>query len=154
MNLVKTGSSVNRTFKIEGETQMPKLIGTTTEPDNAGVTGDSSQWNGVIGVTHATNFAHAGVAGVADDGIGNGVYGRSAMGTGVLGESNNIGIIGKGGQLAGQFLGNVQITGSLDVQGTVLYHDGVRRVLHDVINSIQDQLADIRRRLDNAGIPR
>lgn len=60
-----------------------------SDADNlAGVTGVSSKYNGVLGVTKANG--HAGVAGVSDDEInpGNGVYGRSKRANGVFGISS------------------------------------------------------------------
>lgn len=56
-----------------------------TNPGEAGVTGTSSQFNGVLGVTHSNG--HAGVAGVSDDGVGSGIYGRSKNANGVVGYS-------------------------------------------------------------------
>ena len=103
---------------------MASLIGTTTEPNTAGVTGESSKFNGVLGQTTADG--HAGVAGVSDEGKGNGVYGRSKNangilgyssstndngvaginlqgGTGVLGQSDGIGVRGISGKQAGVY---------------------------------------------------
>ena len=51
----------------------------------AGVLGTSTTYNGVLGVTTAEG--HAGVAGVCDNGAGNGLYGRSANQHGVYGHS-------------------------------------------------------------------
>ena len=52
-----------------------------TNPGEPGVTGTSSQFNGVLGITTANG--HAGVAGVSDEGIGSGIYGRSQNANGV-----------------------------------------------------------------------
>jgi hypothetical protein len=49
----------------------------------AGVRGDSSIFNGVLGYTTADG--HAGVAGVCDTGKGNGIYGRANNANGVIG---------------------------------------------------------------------
>ena len=194
---------------------MSTVVGSTTDPGTAGVSGDSEQWNGVLGVSRGVG--QAGVAGVnesagngvygrgtgngvwghgmsgvdavgvvgisdqndgvrgfsstpgksgtvgvhtgengsglwgsADNGrgvsgfskISSGVYGRSEGNEGVRGESlnanhggvvgvslavgghgvygtcdNGIGVIGKGGQLAGRFEGDVEVTGNLTLQG-------------------------------------
>ena len=57
---------------------MPNLVGQTTDSGVAGVLGESSTFNGVLGVTTADG--HAGIAGVCDNSNGNGVYGRSKQG--------------------------------------------------------------------------
>ena len=49
----------------------------------AGVLGESTIFNGVLGYTTADG--HAGVAGACDEGNGNGVYGRSKNANGVIG---------------------------------------------------------------------
>lgn len=63
----------------------------------AGVTGVSSRYNGVLGVTTANG--HAGVAGVSDSprNPGNGVYGRSKLANGVIGFSSAKGSAGVAG---------------------------------------------------------
>jgi hypothetical protein len=71
------------------EIVMPNLIGKTTDPGIAGVLGESSTFNGVLGVTTADG--HAGVAGVSDTGVSNGVYGRSKQANGVIGFSSATG---------------------------------------------------------------
>ncbi|MFJ3164396.1 hypothetical protein [Streptomyces kanasensis] len=78
-----------------------------------GVRGQSSNHDGVQGVTHAAG--RAGVVGVCDDPVGgNGVLGRSNNASGVAGvSSSGIGILGRGGQLAGRFEGNVEVTGDI-----------------------------------------
>jgi hypothetical protein len=65
------------------------LSGTSDQPGVAGVTGSSTSFNGVLGVTTADG--HAGVAGVCDTGASNGVYGRSKAATGVIGFSEGVG---------------------------------------------------------------
>ena len=57
--------------------------------------GDSTQGNGVLGVTTATG--HSGVAGVSDEGISNGVFGRSKNADGVIGFSSADGHAGVAG---------------------------------------------------------
>lgn len=64
---------------------MAQVVGTSDQPGVAGVTGQSSEFNGVLGETTADG--HAGVAGVSDSGVGNGVYGRSQNANGVYGHS-------------------------------------------------------------------
>jgi hypothetical protein len=101
----------------------------------AGVIGESSAYNGVRGISHATH--HAGVFAL-NDSTGpavvavakqwHGVYGETAStvggagvwgehkssGSGVLGVSNSgIGIEGRGGRLAGYFQGDVEVTGDI-----------------------------------------
>jgi hypothetical protein len=148
----------------KGVFTMAEVLGTSTAPATAGVTGRSTQFNGVLG--ESTADGHAGVAGVNDTGTGNGVYGRSALGDGVLGVATGdgksgvagvnddgtgngvygrsakgdgvvgvatangksgvagvnegdggVGIYGRGQRLAGLFDGNVDIIGSLSVEG-------------------------------------
>lgn len=79
------------------------VLGKST--DNAGVVGESAKFHAVFGISHDVN--NAGVFGTNDNG-GFGVIGVSEQG---------IGISGKGGRLAGRFEGNVEVTGSLTVQG-------------------------------------
>jgi hypothetical protein len=70
----------------------------------AGVVGDSAIFHGVFGATHS---GMAGVFGTSDAG-----------GTGVAGQSDRgIGIHGKGGQLAGKFEGDVEVTGDIRLTG-------------------------------------
>ena len=75
---------------------MPSLTGQTTNPNEAGVLGESSQFEGVRGVSHADY--HGGVVGINDDqsnAAGPGVYGMS-KGTGVWGDSQTwMGVYGK-----------------------------------------------------------
>ncbi|MFI1700697.1 hypothetical protein ACH419_32680 [Streptomyces bobili] len=78
-----------------------------------GVRGQSTVHDGVQGVTRANG--RAGVVGVCDDPVGgNGVLGRSNNASGVVGQSSTgIGVLGVGGQLAGRFEGNVEVTGDI-----------------------------------------
>jgi hypothetical protein len=64
---------------------MSSVKGNSDEPGIAGVLGESSTFNGVLGYTTAAG--HAGVAGACDEGDGNGVYGRSKNVDGVVGYS-------------------------------------------------------------------
>jgi len=95
---------------------MPPMNGKSTEPDVPGVLGESTQYNGVLGVSTANG--HSGVAGVHDEGVGNGVYGRSKGGDGVQGfssaeghagvagandDGNGIGVYGRSTQQAGVY---------------------------------------------------
>jgi hypothetical protein len=59
----------------------------TNVPETAGVLGTSTIYNGVLGYTTAEG--HAGVAGACDEGLGNGVYGRSKNRVGVFAVSEN-----------------------------------------------------------------
>lgn len=74
---------------------MANVIGQTTDPGVAGVLGESSTFNGVLGITTAEG--HSGVAGVCDTGSGNGVYGRSKKANGVIGFSSSNGSAGVAG---------------------------------------------------------
>jgi hypothetical protein len=72
------------------------LKGQSADPEVAGVLGESSTFNGVLGLTTADG--HAGVAGVCDDGNGNGVFGRSKNRNGVYGVSSaaeHSGVVGQ-----------------------------------------------------------
>jgi len=75
---------------------MATLKGTTNQPNEVGVLGESGKFEGVRGVSHAGY--HGGVVGVNDnagDAAGPGVYGES-RGTGVWGVSKTwIGVYGK-----------------------------------------------------------
>jgi hypothetical protein len=64
---------------------MPPVTNKVTASGEAAFVGESSQFNGVLGFT--TSEGHAGVAGVSDNGVGNGVYGRSKNANGVIGYS-------------------------------------------------------------------
>jgi hypothetical protein len=79
-----------------------------TSRDNAGIVGASEKFHAVFGISHGVN--NAGVFGTNDKG-GFGVIGVSEQG---------IGISGRGGRLAGLFEGNVEVKGSLNVQGVDL----------------------------------
>ncbi len=70
-------------------------IFTATNEGEAGVTGTSALFNGVLGIT--TSDGHSGIAGVSDSGIGNGVYGRSQNVDGVVGYSSATGHSGVAG---------------------------------------------------------
>jgi hypothetical protein len=97
--------------------------------DNAGpgVFGESLKGEGVRGVSHSAN-GRGGVVGTCDN-SGPGVFGESQSGTGVFGVSHGgapavtgqndspagIGIFGKGGRLAGRFVGDVEVTGDIQM---------------------------------------
>lgn len=79
--------------------------------ENAGVVGESTKFHAVFGISHSSH--NGGVFGANDNG-GWGVIGRSDSNTGVSGESaTGIGVHGKGGQLAGLFEGDVEVTGDI-----------------------------------------
>ena len=115
---------------------------TATNPGEPGVMGTSSQFNGVLGVTTANG--HAGVAGVSDEGVGNGIYGRSKNANGVVGYSganghngvagvnedgNGHGVYGRSKHAAGVFGQSAEFNGVLGVS-TANGHSGVAGV-HD-----------------------
>jgi hypothetical protein len=99
--------------------------------DNAGpgVFGESLKGEGVRGVSHSA-AGRGGVVGTCDN-SGPGVFGESQTGTGVFGVSHGgapavtgqndspggIGVFGKGGRLAGQFVGDVEVTGDIRLTG-------------------------------------
>ncbi len=108
------------------------VVGTNdnqTDTAGPGVYGESIMGEGVRGVSHAQ--FHGGVVGTKDnqtDTAGPGVYGESSNGEGVRGvghssnhgavvgtndNPNGIGVFGKGGRLAGQFEGDVEVTGKV-----------------------------------------
>jgi hypothetical protein len=75
-----------------------------------GVEGRSSSGTGVFG--ESTALSGNGVFGVANNGTG--VRGSSASGYGVAGFSTNgFGVYGESGKVAGQFIGNVVVSGTL-----------------------------------------
>lgn len=74
---------------------MPSITNKVTQSGEAAFVGESSLFNGVLGVT--TSEGHAGVAGVSDSGVGNGVYGRSKNANGLVGYSSATGHNGVAG---------------------------------------------------------
>lgn len=101
--------------------------GATTAPsERVGVYGTGSNGGslGGIGVHGATDtnagvlgeaLSGAGLAGFSSSGVG--VRGVAGQGFGVVGISNGIGVLGWGGDDAGLFLGNVEVTGTLSKGG-------------------------------------
>ncbi|PGE68220.1 hypothetical protein [Bacillus toyonensis] len=71
------------------------ISGDSNTPNTAGVSGISSTYNGVLGITTADG--HSGVAGVSDTGNGHGIYGRSAQNDGVVGTTKGNGKAGIAG---------------------------------------------------------
>ncbi|MEU4703292.1 hypothetical protein [Nonomuraea dietziae] len=99
--------------------------------DGQGVMGRSQTSHGVVGDTRSDpSRGHAGVLGahlangmgvIGESGGGAGVVGTTKSGTGVIGESKTgqgIGVLGRGGRVAGRFEGMVEITGALAVEGS------------------------------------
>jgi len=97
-----------------------------------GVLGESAKRMGVYGVTYASSGTEPGVKGYSASSsalaagvggvyggsstLGAGVYGDSANGIGALGIGGNVGVLGYNanpGGLAGYFLGNVHVNGTL-----------------------------------------
>jgi hypothetical protein len=104
-----------------------------TDPDVAGVMGESNTGPGVLGISIATaGFANMPGSG-ASDGVqghsaGNGVHGISTgqTGSGVRGENTAGGYgVWASGQTAGRFDGDVELNGNLKVgsQGDVILND-------------------------------
>lgn len=114
---------------VSGESEtFQGVLGTSTE--NAGVVGDSKKFHAVFGISH--DVKNAGVFGTNDKG-GFGVIGVSEKG---------IGISGKGGKLAGQFEGNVEVTGSLFVGGVNVAAQLQR--IQQLEQQLEQQGADVR----------
>ncbi|QEL82601.1 hypothetical protein DN407_29325 (plasmid) [Bacillus sp. JAS24-2] len=67
---------------------------------------------GAAGVFGANNHESDGT-GVQGNGPKAGIAGWSPNGNGVLALSNNIGIVAQGGQLAGRFVGDIEVTGDV-----------------------------------------
>jgi hypothetical protein len=111
-----------------------------------GVIGVSDTQNGVLGISFQTgpevpNTSNtAAVVGSSDQ--QHGVIGTSNASVGVIGFSNNIGVLGyttTPGSLAGSFLGDVNVDGDLAVSGQIIagikdaivpFPDGSKRRLH------------------------
>jgi hypothetical protein len=119
---VNTGSGI----ALDGESD--GLLAEST--DGRGVEGRSETNFGVRAVStksvglRATSVEGRGIEALAErDGVG--LVAQSASGDGVFGISQSgIGVHGKGGKLAGQFEGDVQITGTLSVAGDVVLTGG------------------------------
>lgn len=112
---------------------MAPLAGNSASEAVPGVFGENSTGEGVKGVSHAA--WHGGVVGTNDNASPNpgpGVYGESKNGEGVRGVSHSadhgavvgtndnpagVGIYGKGGRLAGQFIGSIEVTGDVVLTG-------------------------------------
>jgi hypothetical protein len=122
---------------------VPAVIGTNTGGGD-GVLGGSDTGNGVVGMTNTgrgvSGSASATGAGVyGTSGTGYGVYGSSAANNGVHGESasaqhsavcginsnGGIGIRGQSSGNAGEFEGNVSVTGDVTATGKVTAADVV-----------------------------
>lgn len=87
---------------------------------------------GLIGV--GTTADRAGVEGI-----------NQGHGSGVLGEaSNGIGVLGRGGRLAGKFEGDVEITGKLSVAGLDV---------QTTIQSLMDRINSLEQRVDQLENP-
>jgi hypothetical protein len=119
---------------------MPSITNKVTESGEAAFVGESSLYNGVLGVT--TSEGHNGVAGVSDEGVGNGVYGRSKNADGVVGyssstshngvagvneEGNGNGVYGRSKRAAGVYGESAEFNGVLGVT-TADGHAGVAGV--------------------------
>ncbi len=76
-----------------------------------GVFGESTDGDGVFG----ESISGDGLAGLSSTGIG--VSGVSGQRIGVVGLSNGVGVLGLGGTLSGQFIGNVDVSGTLTKGG-------------------------------------
>jgi len=135
-----------------------------------GVFGESASGDGVIGATQssaktgifgkndATTPAPAGTVG------GNGVFGLSLVpnASGVFGANNGggngvtgisekgIGVLAKGGRLAAQFEGNVDISGALTIQGVSIQVWFQRIIaLEQRDNNLQQQIISLNQQVNN-----
>jgi hypothetical protein len=112
------------------------VYGSTLSPAGTGVYGTATSGAGVAG--GSSGSAGYGVYGVNNASSGNaiGVYGNSASPTGIGVSANATAggtallAIASGGGTAGQFTGNVKITGNLTVSGTVSKGGGSFRIDH------------------------
>jgi hypothetical protein len=119
---------------------MPSIRNNVTQSGEAAFVGESSQFNGVLGIT--TSQGHSGVAGVSDSGVGNGIYGRSKNANGVVGyssatghngvagvneEGNGNGVYGRSKRASGVYGESVEFNGVLGVT-TADGHAGVAGV--------------------------
>lgn len=119
---------------------MPSITNRVTESGEAAFVGESSQFNGVLGVT--TSEGHAGVAGVSDSGVGSGVYGRSKNANGIVGyssatghngvagvneEGNGNGVYGRSKRASGVYGESAEFNGVLGVT-TANGHAGIAGV--------------------------
>ena len=119
---------------------MPSITNKVTLSGEAAFVGESSLFNGFLGVT--TSEGHSGVAGVSDSGVGNGIYGRSKNANGVVGyssatghngvagvneEGNGNGVYGRSKHGAGVYGESAEFNGVLGVT-TANGHSGVAGV--------------------------
>jgi hypothetical protein len=107
------GDPQNANVVGDGGTSSVGVYGTTVNA--TGVWGHSAGGDGVYGASDNLN----GVEGRSASATASGVYGQNdGTGFGVAGRSpNGIGILGDGGQLAGKFAGNVEVTGNISLTG-------------------------------------
>ena len=114
-----------------------------------GVSGESTQFEGVRGTAHHKD--HGAVVGKHLGG-GWAVYGESSDGIGVVGVStqSGVGVFGKGQRLAAQFVGNVDISGDLTIQGVSIQLWLQRIVaLEQRVNNQQQQLIALGQNVSN-----
>src|SRR5262249_44610668 len=112
----------------------------TCDNEAPGVFGESAKGEGVRGISHSP--VHGGVVGTCDN-EAPGVFGESAKGEGVRGVSHSVahaavvgtndnaagvGVFGKGGRLAGQFEGDVEVAGELYLSGPLQVKSGSLQV--------------------------
>jgi hypothetical protein len=113
--------------------------GVMGEAVGPGVWGKSQTWHGVYGESLSTTGG-AGVWG-EHKGAGVGAVGISATG---------VGVFGKGGRLAAQFEGNVDISGNLIIQG-VSIQGWLQRIiaLEQRDNNLQQQIISLNQQVNN-----
>lgn len=104
---------------VWGETKKGRGVVGIVKTDGDGTWGECDSGRGVVGVSKTgsgvwgqTTSGRA-VVGVNDE-EGTGVWGETKQGRGVVGISHqDIGVFGKGGRLAAQFEGDVEVTGDI-----------------------------------------
>lgn len=109
---------------VWGATISSRAVVGANDEEGTGVWGETKKGRGVVGIVQTDGDGTwgqcdtgRGVVGVSKS--GSGVWGETTSGRAVVGVSaTDIGVFGKGGRLAGFFEGNVDVTGSLTVQGT------------------------------------
>jgi hypothetical protein len=107
---------------VWGETKKGRGVVGIVKTDGDGTWGECDSGRGVVGVSKTGSGVWGettngrGVVGVSK--TGSGVWGETTNGRAVVGVSaTDVGVFGKGGRLAGQFEGNVDISGNLTIQG-------------------------------------
>jgi hypothetical protein len=141
---------------VWGETISGRAVVGANDEEGTGVWGETKKGRGVVGIvktdgdgTWGQCDAGRGVVGVSKS--GSGVWGETTSGRAVVGVSTtDVGVFGKGGRLAGQFEGNVDITGNLTIQGVSIQIWFQRIIaLEQRDNSQQQQIISLSQQINN-----